>query len=488
MTAALAELTERERGLALEHYHILRPHLEEGIALTQIARQHNSSIRTLRRWVKQYRTCGLAGLARKQRVDSGSHQCLSLELQQFIEGLALRRPPLSMAAIHRQVTDLAGRMGRTPPSYTLVFRVVHNLSPALVTLAHEGSKAYSERYDLICRREADGPNAVWQADHSPLDILLLRDGKEPAKPWLTTIEDDYSRAIAGYFFSFDAPSSLHTALALRQAIWRKDDPRWHICGIPGRFYTDNGSDFTSQHLEQVSADLRIRLVFSTPGQPRGRGRIERFFETVNQMLLCELPGYAPPGGSARVEAKLTLLDLESCFREFLLGVYHQRPHGATGIAPQQRWDEGGFLPQMPESLEQLDLLLLTVARSRKVHPDGIRFQGMRYMDLTLAAYIGEEVILRYDPRDMAEIRVFHQGRFLCRAICQELAGETVPLREIIQARNRHRRELRQTIKERQRTVDSLLEVRRFGVQEQPTVSSPSEPEPATTTLKRYFNE
>ncbi len=106
----------------------------------------------------------------------------------------------------------------------------------------------------------------------------------------------------------------------------------------------------------------------------------------------------------------------------------------------------------------------------------------------MAAYVGEEVILRYDPRDMAEIRIFHQGRFLCRAICQELAGETVPLREIIQARNRHRRELRHTIQERQRTVESLLEARRFGPQEQPTVSSPSEPEPATTTLRRYSDE
>src|SRR5438552_13023938 len=83
---------------------------------------------------------------------------------------------------------------------------------------------------------------------------------------------------------------------------------------------------------------------------------------------------------------------------------------------------------MPEALEQLDLLLLTVPTARKVHPDGIRFQGLRYIDTTLAAYIGESVLLRYDPRDLAEVRVFYQDRFLCRAICQELAGETVALR------------------------------------------------------------
>jgi len=69
-------------------------------------------------------------------------------------------------------------------------------------------------------------------------------------------------------------------------------------GIPDVLYTGNGSDFTSQHLEQVGADLKIRLVFSSPGKPRGRGRIERFFSTVNEMFLCELDGYAPAGGVA----------------------------------------------------------------------------------------------------------------------------------------------------------------------------------------------
>ena len=71
---------------------------------------------------------------------------------------------------------------------------------------------------------------------------------------------------------------------------------------------------------------------------------------------------------------------------------------------------------------------------------------MRYLDPTLAAYVGESVIIRYDPRDVAEIRVFYQDRFLCRAICQELAEATVPLRDIMRARNRHRRELRHSFR------------------------------------------
>jgi len=42
------------------------------------------------------------------------------------------------------------------------------------------------------------------------------------------------------------------------------------------FYVDHGSDFTSIHLEQVAADLRFQLIYSTVARPQGRGKIERF--------------------------------------------------------------------------------------------------------------------------------------------------------------------------------------------------------------------
>jgi hypothetical protein len=59
---------------------------------------------------------------------------------------------------------------------------------------------------------------------------------------------------------------------------------------------------------------------------------------------------------------------------------------------------------------------------------------------------------------MAEVRVFHREKFLCRAICAELAGTTIPLREIFGARNRRRRELQTLLRDRKKTVDELLEM------------------------------
>lgn len=474
----------------MERFRLLQPHLEQNEPLVAVAKAAGLAYRTAHRLVSQYRRDGLVALVRKKWTDRGQRRAVSDKLKAAIEGLALQKPPLPVSALHRRGIKLAQEIGEPPPSYGTVFNIVRGLPSGLVTLAHDGPKAYADAFELVHRREAQSPNAIWQADHTPLDILLLRPDGTVAKPWLTTVIDDHSRAVAGYFLSFDEPSALHTSLALRQAIWRKDDPRWIICGIPDVLYTDNGSDFTSQHLEQVGANLKIRLVFSIPGKPRGRGRIERFFSTVNEMFLCELNGYAP-GGGVRGTPTLTLAEFDALFRAFLLDVYHRRENAETKTPPVERWEAKGFLPRMPDSLEQLDLLLIQVAKACQVRVDGIHFQNLRYISTTLAAYIGETVTLRFDPRDMAEVRVFHNDKFLCRAVCAELAGEAVALRDILRARNTRRRELRGILRDRQAAVETLLELKRGEPPKKRVAPTPEEdkkPTKPAAALKRYRNE
>ena len=142
----------------------------------------------------------------------------------------------------------------------------------------------------------------------------------------------------------------------------------------------------------------------------------------------------------------------------------------------------------PESLEQLDLLLIHELRSRRVRPDGIHFHSFRYLSLTLAAYVGEDVTIRYDPRDMGEIRVFHRDKFLCRAISADLAGQTVPLRDIVRVRNQRRQELRSIVKSRRQTVDTLLQPKRNDLREEAHVRTDAPAEPQRPRLKRYYNE
>ncbi len=452
--SALAALTEEQRRQAMERFDMLRPHVDEGIPLSEAARDAGVPLRSAQRRLARYHATGLVDLARTKRSDTGDRK-LPAEPVGLIEGMALRKPRPSIAAIHRRITALAKKRNCIPPSYSSVYGIVRHLSPAMVTLAQDGPAAFRDQYELIYRHRAERPDAIWQADHTRLDSLVLDANGEAVRPWLTIVIDDYSRAVAGYTIFLGAPTTLQTALALRQAIWRKQNAAWPVCGIPDVLYVDHGSDFTSTHLEQLAADLRFQLVYSTVGRPRGRGKVERLFGTLNTECLAELPGYISQG-KPTTPPRLSLPELDAAIGEYFPGNYNNRPHREISISPTKAWLGQGWLPRMPDSLEEPDLLLVMVAKSRIVRRDGVHFQGLRYLDPTLAAYVGEPVTIRYDPRDIAEIRVFHRNRFLCRAINPEHAGRTVTLKDIQTARVKHRRSLRTEINERIAKVADFL--------------------------------
>ena len=258
--------------------------------------------------------------------------------------------------------------------------------------------------------------------------------------------NDHSRAICGYTVFTGAPSAMNTALALRQAIWRKTDPTWAMCGIPDVLHVDHGSDFTSHHLERTAIELRIRIIHSIVGRPQGRGKIERFFRTINTELLATLPGHLGPG-SRSPHPVLDLAALDQAIGTFVR-TYNERPHRELGASPRDAWVAEGWLPRMPDSLEQLDGLLLTVPKNRVVQRDGIHFQGQRYLAPTLAPFVGHTVTIRYDPRDVSEIRVYDRDTFVCVAVDEAHPNLRLSLRDIETARRARRRQLRHVINDR----------------------------------------
>jgi putative transposase len=92
---------------------------------------------------------------------------------------------------------------------------------------------------------------------------------------------------------------------------------------------------------------------------------------------------------------------------------------------------------------------------------------------------------------VAEIRVSYNQRFLCLAICPELAGETVSLRDIVKARNQRMRQLRSILRDRKKTIDSLFELKRGELGQTlktPTESSQKNKRDPVRLLKRYYND
>jgi putative transposase len=208
----LAEFNESQRDHAIQRFGVLRQYLENGLSLAQLSREHNISRRTLHHWLQAYRQHGLVGLVRKSRDDRG-RRLLPTELEHLIEGLALRRPPLSRAAVYRETAAVARAHGWREPSYDTVYDVIRHLPKALVTLAHEGPKAYADRFELLYRREASRPNEMWQADHTPLDLWLV---DEHNRPDAATAELQMEcKVIVPQFFTVSNLDFLGTPLTLK---------------------------------------------------------------------------------------------------------------------------------------------------------------------------------------------------------------------------------------------------------------------------------
>lgn len=453
----LTDFSSGDNDSALQEYALIAPCIEHGLSHKARAAETGVSRKTISRKIEKFNAGGIDALRRKTRSDKGQTR-VSENTFKFIKGKLLSNPKLSFATIERQLNRLGAHKEEFAASYQQIRRVRKSLNEDLVVLARS-EKEFEETREMLIRHEALFRNEMWQSDHKFLDIFVWDSSRKPVKPVLTGIIDDYSRAIMGYYLDLDPPSAQRTAIALRQAIWKKDNPRWLVCGIPDYFYTDGGSDFRSNRIKQVAAELDITRRKRQSDKPQGGGKIERFFLTVNQMLMSELPGYTPEGEPPATPG-LTIQQLQAIFHHWVIDEYMHKVHTETGEKPFDRWSNHHLHPRLAPSLEALDVLLMTVPNPRTVQQDGIRIFNLRYEADELRGLVEKEVTVRYDPRDISEVLVYFDNALVCHAKCGEIAEQKPSLKERMRARNAYKRELRKDIKDSVSFADSFPDSQR----------------------------
>jgi putative transposase len=220
---------------------------------------------------------------------------------------------------------------------------------------------------------------------------------------------------------YDAPSSQVVALALRHAILPKHygseyglNEEWGTYGKPEHFYTDGGQDFRSNHLNQIG--VQLGFVCHLRDRPSEGGVVERPFKTFNTELFSTLPGYTGSNVQERPEeaekdACLTLRQLEQRLVRYIVDNYNQRIDARMGDQTRfQRWDAGLRVAPNVISERELDICLMKQTR-RSIQRGGyLQFENLMYRGEYLAGYAGENVVLRYDPRDITTVLVYRQER------------------------------------------------------------------------------
>jgi putative transposase len=216
-----------------------------------------------------------------------------------------------------------------------VRRIVLGLDRGLLALAHHDSDVYRDEFELVLRRESAHSNDIWQADHTELDVMVLDEAGAPVRPWLTAILDDHSRAIAGYTVFLGDPTALQTALALRQAVWRKADPAWQVCGLPG-----GPVQRPRRRLHQRPHRPGVRRREGAVG-PRHTGKTSRQGEGGaavrhdHHRIAAHVARSCTPSnhGKPVIAPALTLSQLDAAVGRYIVDTYHQRVHPETGQTP-----------------------------------------------------------------------------------------------------------------------------------------------------------
>ncbi len=254
------------------------------------------------------------------------------------------------------------------------------------------------------RFEADRCNELWVGDvlHGP--VIAGR------KTYLFAFLDDRSRAVMAARFGF-AEDAVRLAVALRPALASR--------GVPESIYVDNGSSFVDSWLLRACATLGIKLVHSRPGQPEGRGKIERWFRTVRDQFLVEITDQV----AVKIEG---LAELNRLATAWIETVYHPAIHSETGVAPLRRWRDGVADPlplPLPTPAQLREAFLWSEHRS--VNKNAVvSLHNNRYQVDELL--IGRKVELVFDPFDLTDIEVRYRGRGHGKAVAFRIGRHSHP--------------------------------------------------------------
>ena len=144
----------------MEKYNVISAYLKKESSLSNIASTININLRTLQRWVKDYKTNGLLGLSRKKRKDSGNYRSVQNNLKDAIEGLALKKENISVATITRIVNEYCIEQKLNAVNYYTIRKVIKKIPDDLKVLAKNGDKVYGDKYEMIIRRTSKYPNQI----------------------------------------------------------------------------------------------------------------------------------------------------------------------------------------------------------------------------------------------------------------------------------------------------------------------------------------
>jgi putative transposase len=316
------------------------------------------------------------------------------------------------------------------PTRRLVSRIIKRIPAFDRCLARYGRTVANHRFrGVLGHRVTDAPLRRAEIDHTLLDLMIVDDesGLPLGRPLLTLCVDDYTRCILGYHVGFEPPSYMTVARCLRHAFMPKwnleaDHPEvrhaWLAHGVMYELAMDNGLEFHSRSLEEVCFRLGIEIHYGPRMTPWFKGKVERLQGTLNREVAHGNPGttfsdiFERGDYDPAKHAVIRLSVLRKIILMWIVDVYHQRPHRALHVPPDEMWRKCVKTEdiRVPEDPKLLDAVMGRRDERTLTHK-GIELDGLFYNSqdlINLRRLYGEKlkVDISIDDADIGTIVVF----------------------------------------------------------------------------------
>jgi len=340
------------------------------------------SERTIFYYYSNYKKYGFDGLKPKIRCDKGTHPGIETELISKILDLKKELPTRSAAKIIAMLT-IAGIIKDDSLHVRTVNRILNQYGYT--------NKSLSKNSRIYIKHEKDTINEMWQSD--VMSAFYIPDGNNGRKlAYLIGIIDDHSRKDKHSEFYLDStlPRLEDT---LRKAVTKH--------GVCSSLYVDNGKIYVSEQFKLICAKLGIKLRFSTPRVPTGKGKIERYWKTVQDSFIPEI----------KKQPVNSLSELNDLYFAWKKNEYDDKVHSSIGMTPNERWDKSiksGTKLRFFSPVELEEIFLHSVKRD--VNKYGVvSFEGNTYE--APAELIGKSIVARYNPFHLEYLHIYYQDKY-----------------------------------------------------------------------------
>ena len=242
------------------------------------------------------------------------------------------------------------------PTYRLIRRLIGEIPAFDRWAARYGLEAARRKFRTVLKQVVTTkPLERAEIDHTRIDIFIVDEetGLPLGRPWITAIIDDLTRCILGLYIGFEPPSHYTVARCLKHALLPKtnlavDYPevngQWLAFGAMETLVVDNGLEFHAAALENACHPYGITIEFCPRKTPWYKGKIERFFRTLNAGVAHGFPGttfsdiFEKDDYDAMANAVVTLKTFRTLVYKWVVDYYHAKPHRTLDATPDSMWN------------------------------------------------------------------------------------------------------------------------------------------------------